>query len=637
MYLTNKKTNPSIKTKIVDNNVYINVYDLKGTIELSEHKKLGFWRDQSNVENIRKAIVAVIDCDTASSESLASEYRQSLSKIYSPQVIPEGYLIDGNVLNSVEERRNNEIIKVICHTAPWVSQQYENSDSNFKMLDISFYNQKNEIITVTLPQKDCFTSKGIMEISAHGALLIESKTKYMTDWLATYMYTNDIPETQIFDRFGWKDNNSFLLGNRLYTPNGIQPAKLVNVPQKNIDCFNQKGTIEGWLKMTAPILKYPMTRFKCYASCAAPLLKMMNLNSLVILDYGKSRTGKTLTSLVAMSIWGNPQAQQVSSHSTMVGKELSLAINTDLPILIDELQITGDEENQELVYLIANGVGKRKGKKEGGLQDVMDWKIIGFLTSELPLSGDHTLEGVLSRLLELYGGLGEQNPDTLKAIETYSAGVIDHHGVFAPYVIEEIRNHPKDVIDTYEFLYQNYKDLSDELTGKEKGIGGRAASMFAAITVGGSIFEESMKKLGQPAFDSQEISRSIFESYISDLKSNEYSTKAYDYFMSWFNSKQKYFLADEMEKGSRMPYEIYGNETEKYIDIFPTILNKMMEQGGFNKKRVVEDWKSEEILITSPNRCQKTVRWGKETKRVYRISKMNPGMNLVDDGNEHLF
>ncbi len=637
MYLTKKKTNPSIKTKIENSNVYINVYDKDGKNVLTDHKKLGFWRDYNNLENIQSAIVNVTECDTASSESLSCEYGKSLSKIYDPQVIPDGYSIDENVLYSVVLRREHEIIDVICLTAPWVSQQYENPDSNFKMLDISFYNKKNEIITVTLPQKECLMGKGIMEISAHGALLIESKTKYVTNWIATYIHQNNIPETQIFDRFGWKDNNSFLLGNKLYTPQGVQPAKLVNVPQKNIDCFSQKGTIEEWLEMSAPALKYPMTRFKCYASCAAPLLKMLHLDSIAILDYGKSQTGKTFTSLVAMSLWGHPQDQKIPNHSTDVGIELMLSTNTDIPIFIDEMQIDNEEKNQGLVYRIANGAGKRKGSKEGGMQDITFWSTIAFLTGEKTITDGSSLEGVTSRLLEIYGGLGEKNEDTLKAIETFAAGVVNNYGVFAPYVIEEIRNHPEDVLDTYEFLYKNYKEYSNKLSGNEKGIGGRAAAMFAVITLGGSIFEIIMQRLGQPAFDSQLIAYKMFEAYINDLKSNNYSMKAYEYVMSWFNSKQKYFLADEMEKGSRTPYELYGNESDKYIDIFPTVLDKVLEQGGFSKKRVVEDWKHDGILSTSPGRHQKTVRWGNETKRVYRIIKQEPGMNLNNDENEHLF
>lgn len=637
MYLTEKQTNPSIKTNIINNNVYISIYNTKGDNVFSDHKKLGFWSTKSNLLTIQKVITEVTECNTEESESLICEYHDSLSKLYDPQVIPNGYLIDENVLNSVEERRELEIIKVICYTAPWVSQQYTNPDSNFKMLDLSFYNKNKEIITVTLPQKECLTRKGIMEIAAHGALLEEPETGKMIKWLATYIHNNDIPETKIFNRFGWKDKNEFLLGNKLYTSQGVQPAKLVNVPQKNIDCFNQKGTIAGWLEMTAPILEYPMARFKCYASCAAPLLKMLHHSSIVMLDYGESQTGKTLTSLVAMSIWGEPHDQQISNHSTKVGKELMLAMNSDLPIFIDEMQVSSDDDNQELVYLIANGAGKRKGKKDGGLQDVVDWRTIGLFTGEKPITGNNSLMGVTSRLLEIYGGLGEKNEKTLKAIETYSNGVVNNYGVFAPYVIEEIQNNPDDVKDTFEFLYQNYKEYSDELYGKEKGIGGRASAMFAVITLGGSVFETIMQRLGQPAIDSQKISHEIFKSYVDDLKSNNYSIKAYDFFMSWFNSKQKYFLADEMEKGSRTPYDVYGNESSQYIDIFPIVFDKMMEQGGFNKKRVVEDWKRDEILITSPGRNQKTVRWGTETKRVYRILKQDPGMNLGDNENEHLF
>ena len=637
MYLTAKKTNPSITTKITDFDVYISIYDEKGNVVSSEHYKLGYWKNLNVVESIRKSILDTIKCTQLESEALICDYCKTLSDVYDPQIIPEGFKIEDNVLYSVKAVRDHELVDTICYTAPWVSKQYTNPDSNFKMLDVSFYNKKHEIVTVTLPQKECLTRKGIMEISAHGALLEEPETGKMIKWLATYIYNNEIPETKIFNRFGWKNNNEFLLGNRLYTSQGVQPAKLVNIPQKNIDCFNQKGTIEGWLEMTAPILEYPMARFKCYASCAAPLLKMLHHSSIVLLDYGESQTGKTLTSLVAMSIWGEPHDQQISNHSTKVGKELMLAMNSDIPIFIDEMQVSSDEENQELVYLIANGAGKRKGKKDGGLQEILDWLTIGLFTGEKPISGGSSLLGVTSRLLEIYGGLGEKNEKTLKAIEIYSNGVVNNYGTFAPYVIEEIQNNPGDVKDTFEFLYQNYKDYSDELYGKEKGIGGRASAMFAVITLGGSIFETIMQRLGQPAIDSQKISYSIFESYVNDLKSNNYSMKAYDYFMSWFNSKQTYFLADQMVKGSRTPYDRYGNETELHIDIFPTVFDKMMEQGGYNKKRVIEDWKRDGILITSPGRNQKTVRWGKETKRIYRISKQDPGMNQGDDINEHLF
>jgi hypothetical protein len=146
-----------------------------------------------------------------------------------------------------------------------------------------------------------------------------------------------------------------------------------------------------------------------------------------------------------------------------------------------------------------------------------------------------------------------------------------------------------------------------------------------------------MQRLDRPAIDSQKIAHEIFEAYISDLNDSGYSMKAYNHFMSWFNSKQKYFLADEMEKGSRTPYEVYGNETDEYIDVFPNIFNKVMADEDFNKKRICEDWKREGLLDVTSGRNQKRVRWGNEVKYVYRILKQNPGINLNDRDKDYEF
>lgn len=636
MYLTNKKTNPSIQTKITDNDVNVNIYDSKGKIVYTHNNKLGFWRDPNIVNLIQKGIISATNCDDSASDSLTCEYGKTLSSIYDPRIIPEGFKIENNILYSVKQVRDQELVDIICYTAPWVTQKYTNPDSNYMMLDISFYKSPSEIVTATLPQKNSFTRKGIMDIAALGALLEESKTNKMIEWLTSYIHFNDIPQSQIFNQFGWKSNNSFLVGDQLYTPNGVEHVKLINIPQKNIRGFDQKGTIDEWLSMTAPLLKYPMSRFKCYASCAAPLLNILHQSSMVMLDYGESQTGKTILAKLAMSIWGDPDKLITSNYFTKVGKEAMMGINTDLPVFIDEMQVSGGEDNQELVYMIANGIGKGRGTKEGGLQDVKNWKTIVLMTGEEPITSHKSFKGVSSRLLELYGGLGVKNKDTLKAIEMYSNGVINNYGVFAPYVIEEIRNNPGDVIDTYDFLYAKYKELSDDLNEENKGMGGRASAMFSVITLGGSVFETIMDRLGQPSIDSQKIAHEVFESYINDLNNNSYGMKAYKYFMSWFSSKQRYFLADEMEKGARVPFDVYGNESTEYIDIFPTVFNKTIEDGGYNLKRIVEDWKREGMLDVTSGRHQKRVRWGNELKYVYRILKQDPGMNDVD-GDQFVF
>ncbi|MDF1527393.1 MAG: DUF927 domain-containing protein [bacterium] len=623
--LSKSEDSPYIESVINNNNVYIKLID-KDKILYDYKYPLGFWKMGVGKMNGLVELVKSLGVVKGKTESellvLASinEYRS----IFDLKKIPFGFDVDGGLYTLSEDRDGNTTRKLITHTPVWVPFQYYNCDTNHMMIDLAFYSH-GKLCIVPSYQKDAFQRRGIMEVASHGALLEEGKAGQLINWLTNYIHYNDIPLNHVFERFGWKDDMCFVLGTRMLSDVETKNIKIMQVPDKSIQGLECNGTAAEWVSYTKKILKYDRARIKCYAACAAPLLKLVNQKSFVVHDYGDSSTGKTKTSELAMSIWGDPGKLIMSGFGTAVGKERLATIFTDLPIFIDETSTTNEDDTKNFIYLIANETGKLRGLKEGGLQDTANWKTIAFTTGEEPLINDNSFTGMAMRTIELFGGLGVYDKE---AIDEFKIGVESCYGVLGEYIIHKIIDNEKELQQYYTELTKKFNDLATELNISLNGIGGRSASMFAVIALGGLIFEEVVGMCGGEQKEAPVICADVYREYINIMSEAKYSMKAYEYFMSWFHTKEKYFLVDMMEITGKTPYDIYGNVTDTYIDIFPNMLKEVLERGGFNYRRVIKDWVDEKIIIQYEDKNGKkftnyVVKYYNKTKKVIRVGVRN--------------
>lgn len=623
--LTNDSAGPYLKTTIEHKKVDLKIINEKETI-FHEIYSLGFWKNNDNLRSLLKSIQSLnITLNEEESNMLISSALRELISKYDIHEIPPGFEVNRGLYSTDLDKNGNLIRKLITHSPAWVPCQYYNCDTDSMMVDIAFYNSDSKLSIVTLPQKEAFQRRGIMEISAHGALLEETKTGAMINWLVNYIHHNEVPVKKVFERFGWKEDLCFVVGNKIISDKSESNVKIINVPTKSIQGLSSSGTADQWVKITAKILEYDKARLKCYAACTAPLLKLLNQKSFILHDYGESSTGKTKTSELGMSIWGDPAKLIMSSFGTTVGKERLATMFTDLPILVDETQVSSEEDNKTFIYLIANETGKLRGMKDGGLQDTANWKTVAFTTGEAPLTSDKSFMGMSMRVIEIYGGLGAHDKD---AIDEFKIGVEDCYGVLAPHIIHEIIENYNDLQSLYNKLNSKFNSLASELNTSLNGVGGRAASMFAVLSLGGLIFEEVLKKLGGNTKDAPAICAGIYKEYIETIARSGYSTRAYNHFISWFHTKEKYFLVDMMDQGDKTPYDLYGNIFDDYIDIYPSVLKDVLEKAGFNYNRVMKDWQDNNILelYTDCNNVQYssyTVKFFGKAKKVKRIVVQN--------------
>ena len=128
---------------------------------------------------------------------------------------------------------------------------------------------------------------------------------------------------------------------------------------------SKSGTLEDWTAMMQKHRQRNRFRFLLAAAFAPPLLKIINQRIFFIYNWGGSEGGKTAALHAALSAWGDPDSLKVSFNATKVGLEQTAAFFKDLPFGLNERQLAGSKQGvvEQLVYMLAEGVGKVRGTK----------------------------------------------------------------------------------------------------------------------------------------------------------------------------------------------------------------------------------------------------------------------------------
>lgn len=142
------------------------------------------------------------------------------------------------------------------------------------------------------------------------------------------------------------------------------------------------------------------------ASFASPLLQPLGCLPFFIHLWGvDSGTGKTVALMVAASVWGDPAVGSYvkTFDGTAVGMEKTAAFLNNLPLCLDELQLAKDAKGKTNfdVYRLAQGVGRTRGNRSGGVDKTPTWQTCILTTGESPLTGQASGAGAVNRVIDI--------------------------------------------------------------------------------------------------------------------------------------------------------------------------------------------------------------------------------------------
>ena len=142
------------------------------------------------------------------------------------------------------------------------------------------------------------------------------------------------------------------------------------------------------------------------ASFASVLLEPLGCLPFFVHLWGvDSGTGKTVALMVAASVWGDPAIGNYvkTFDGTVVGLEKTAAFLNELPLCLDELQLAKDSKGRTNfdVYKLAQGVGRTRGNRAGGVDLTPTWHNCILTTGESPLTGQASGAGAVNRVIDI--------------------------------------------------------------------------------------------------------------------------------------------------------------------------------------------------------------------------------------------
>ncbi|MBU1230308.1 MAG: DUF927 domain-containing protein [Proteobacteria bacterium] len=187
------------------------------------------------------------------------------------------------------------------------------------------------------------------------------------------------------DRIGWY-GNAFVLADTVY---GEQAGELIvpqGIPTENP--FRQKGSLEEWREHVGRACggNSRLVLAVC-AALAAPLLEPLNQESGGLHFVGGSSLGKTTALRVAGSVCGGgPNGFIKQWRATDNGLEGIAAAHCDALLCLDEMGQAGSRVVSEVAYMLANGQGKGRARRDGQARKPHTWRLLYLSSGEVTLA-----------------------------------------------------------------------------------------------------------------------------------------------------------------------------------------------------------------------------------------------------------
>lgn len=188
------------------------------------------------------------------------------------------------------------------------------------------------------------------------------------------------------------------------------------------NAITEHGSYEKWLETAIECRNDSLTaQIMLAASFASVLIRKIGGLPFFVHLWGGSETGKSVALMNAASVWGDPEIGKYiqTFNSTDVGSEKTAAFLNNIPMCIDETQLIPRDSRGNLkfsVYKLAQGVGRTRGTKAGGIEQTPTWSLCILSTGETGIVNNGAGEGAVNRVIEIDCSIGEKVIKDGKAI-----------------------------------------------------------------------------------------------------------------------------------------------------------------------------------------------------------------------------
>ena len=466
------------------------------------------------------------------------------------------------------------------------------------------WKKKGTIKMLTALRSVVSSASKIVELSRYGFPVTTETASNLIKYLSDFEALNPIETRVSSSKFGWASAEFIPYTDTVYfdSTNGIKSLT---------ETIHEEGDYDTWLDLAKEIRasgrKEPLICLA--ASFGSILIYPLKILPFIVNMYGTTGSGKTVTLMLASSVWANPsEGGYISeSNSTINALEMKLDTLNHLPLMVDDMsKLRSDNKGglMDLIYGLCSGRGKGRLNRNGEIRYVPTWGCSIITNMERPLSDDSMRGGAMNRTLDFEVEPGDiyQDGNHVVTVLSENFGFSGHTFVK---IIQEIGvDTIRSIVSKYRATIKEYAARMDD-EREDKQVTPLAVMLTADFLTEKYIFKDGIR-----------LDMDYCMKAVKSRKQVSETERAYRHFIdAYYMNQSRFESGSDYDTG-----DCWGKRiSEYYVAVLPTVLEKLADQYNFNKSQFIEWLKATDRLSYDPGRNQRQIQLRNGRKRCYVI------------------
>jgi hypothetical protein len=419
----------------------------------------------------------------------------------------------------------------------------------------------------------------VTELAGNGVGVTSQNSRSFVEYISDLENLNydRIPERKSIGRFGYISGEGFspFVDGLIFDGDANFSAMFQTV--------RSYGSEQKWIEAASEARNMSVTaKIVLAASFSSVLLEPLNCLPFFVHLWGvDSGTGKTVALMVAASVWGDPSvgAYVKTFDGTVVGMEKTAAFLNNLPLCLDELQLAKDGKGKTNfdVYKLAQGVGRTRGNRGGGVDSTPTWRNCIITTGESPLTGQASGAGAVNRVIDIECKSGQ--PVITDGMRI-SGAVKKNFGYAGRKFVERL--YEDGVVET---VTERYRELFRELS--EQDTTEKQAMAAAAIIIADELAcDWIFGKKEEPLTVSQ------ISEFLASKAAVSAGDRGYRYLCDWVTQNSNKLC------GKSDNAEVYGTLDSDKAYIIRSIFERILQEAGYSAAAMISYLKQNRLIET---------------------------------------
>lgn len=477
------------------------------------------------------------------------------------------------------------------YTPITISAMLRNIENGMTKMAVSFYDE-DAWKTVNIERKKLTNVNDILELANLNVDVNSETAKSLIRYLACLINSNGkdkLPSRKSVSHLGWVGDKFVPFDDDYALDSGHEHIDIVSALQ-------EKGDYEKWVDFVRPLRENIYMRMILNASFASVLLDKVEALPFVLHLWGGSGSGKSVSMLVAASVWGNPAPGKLFKALNGTPNYIcqQLCFLKHLPFFGDELQTLKRDFNgyDNLIMRLTEGTNRGRLNKNSIIQDTPSWKNILITTGEETCTQENSGGGTKNRVIE---------------IECKQVIVEDGHGVSL-----FVKNNYGTAGRKFLECLQDY-DLTSEFRALQKQLAGMGSTQKQYMAMASLLLAD--KITSEKIFHTPMLTIDEIGEFLKEGNEVDKSERAYEALLGLIEEHRLKFNTDDSTEVSTATL-IWGKISPKQVAFVSTVCVRELRRMGYEFDAVKESWARKGYITKDGNKFSHGIRISKGGPKV---------------------